>query len=90
MIFEFKLSYSYLQVEQSRIKSDSESPPIISEEVISQPNKTSDNESVKSDDVQSQKCKYFLVYNSLLYGSDIQLAQSYASPIVNPDHEPCL
>ncbi|XP_039752063.1 uncharacterized protein LOC120627979 [Pararge aegeria] len=42
------------QVEHSRIKSDSESPPIISEEVISEP-RNSDNESVKSDDVQSQK-----------------------------------
>ncbi|XP_023942038.1 uncharacterized protein LOC112048642 [Bicyclus anynana] len=43
------------QVHLSRVKSDSESPPIISEEVISEPIRNSDNESVKSDDVQSQK-----------------------------------
>ncbi|XP_034827602.1 serine-rich adhesin for platelets-like [Maniola hyperantus] len=44
------------QAELSRVKSESESPPIISEEVIpEEPTEHSDNESVKSDDVQSQK-----------------------------------
>ncbi|XP_045770605.1 uncharacterized protein LOC123871080 [Maniola jurtina] len=44
------------QVELSRVKSDSESPPIIREEVIvEEPTEHSENESVKSDDVESQK-----------------------------------
>lgn len=47
----------YKQDETSKAKSDSESPPIITEEAAAT---HTDDESVKSDDNQSQKCKLFL------------------------------